>query len=43
MLKGSLDDFTLSDILRFLASCSRTGSVQVRRPHGRRRGVLPIG
>ncbi|HYI44780.1 MAG TPA: DUF4388 domain-containing protein [Actinomycetota bacterium] len=34
MLKGSLDDFTLSDILRFLASCSRTGSVRVRRPAG---------
>jgi outer membrane biosynthesis protein TonB len=34
VLKGSLDDFTLSDILRFLASCSRTGSVRVRRPAG---------
>jgi hypothetical protein len=35
VLKGSLDDFTLPEIFRLLASSSKTGSVQIHRSAGR--------
>ncbi len=34
MLKGTLDDFTLPDIFRFLSSCNKTGSLEVHRSAG---------
>ena len=43
MLTGTLDDFTLPEMFRFLASCRKTGCIEVRRDAGEGRVFLRDG
>lgn len=43
MLTGTLDDFTLPEMFRFLASCRKTGCIEVRRAAGEGRVFLREG